>query len=81
MHSAMSPGRLGAAFDVAAAAAEHRPAGRNGSTSGRSVRGVRAPVVVRPEPHVSVIAVSFRDTSRARRGRPQQSPLKKTSGK
>jgi hypothetical protein len=37
MHSAMTRGRLmGAALDIAAAAAEHRPAGRNGCTSGRS---------------------------------------------
>jgi hypothetical protein len=52
MRSAMSLGRLmGAALDIAAAAAAHRPAGRMDAHQAEAVRGV----VVRPEPHVSVI--------------------------
>ena|SRR5215210_2637618 len=55
MHSAMSLGCLmGAALDIAAAAAEH-PARRMDEHQTEAVRGVRAPIVVRPEPHVSVI--------------------------
>jgi hypothetical protein len=56
MHSAMSPGCLmGAALDIAVAAAEHHPARRMDAHQAEAVRGLRAPIVVRPEPHVSVI--------------------------
>jgi hypothetical protein len=46
---------MGAALDIAVAAAEHHPARRMDAHQAEAVRGLRAPIVVRPEPHVSVI--------------------------
>jgi hypothetical protein len=64
----MTPGRLtGAALDIATAAAERRPAGRNGCTSGRNrprrANSNRGSARARCFGHRSI---SFRDISRAR---------------
>jgi hypothetical protein len=68
MRSAMTPGRLtGAALDIATAAAERRPAGRNGCTSGRNrprrANSNRGSGRARCSGHRSI---SFRDISRPR---------------
>jgi hypothetical protein len=42
-------------LDTACEAAERRPAGHSRSHQAETVRGVRAPIAVRPEPHVSII--------------------------
>jgi hypothetical protein len=58
---------MGADLDIAAAAAEHRPAGRNGCTSGRNrprrANSNRGSARARCFGHRSI---SFRDISRAR---------------
>ena len=71
MHSAKTLGRWrGDALDNAAAEAKHHPLIVMDTHQAKAIRRIRTPIVVRPEPDVSVIVgFPFRDTRRARRGR------------